>query len=590
MPRQPLALPLLALCALGLSASMPAVSARKASPAAGISIAAPRLQDDHVFITARYRTDSQLKLAAARFQHMMVDRRARTFRTEADLEDIVALRKAGLAVSIDVAATQRMRKVEQVQAETSPTDSYIAGFPCYRTVEETYDAMMMMAKANPGRASLVDIGPSWLRTRSSTSGHRMLALRLTNAETDAALPDKPVMVLQGELHAREYTTTELLLRFAEWLVYGYGNDSEATWLMDNFRFDFVLLANPDGRKKAETGLSWRKNVNTDNGPCDADDYGVDLNRNFPYQWSQTDGGSSGAPCAVNYRGTSPQSEPEAANVLRYVAGVPNASNVYSGGVFPDRRGDSVAGAAPTDYRGMFLDIHSYSQRVLWPWSYTNTQPGNVAELRTLGRRLAYFNGYTPQQWIGMYPADGTSTDTMYGLLGVPSYTIELGVAFFETCATFEGSTLPQNVAALRYAARNLFAPYVYPAGPDTTAISLAPAVATGGASVNVSAIVDDSTFNQDNGTEPVQAIASARAYLDQPPWAAGAVGVPMTAGDGSFDGSMEVVSATIPTSGLAPGRHVVYVRGTDASGRPGTPKAMHFLVDPPPCSGRFGCP
>ena len=122
--------------------------------------------------------------------------------------------------------------------------------------------------------------------------------------------------------------------------------------------------------------------------------------------------------------------------------------------------------------GLFLDLHSYSQVVLWPWAYTSTPAHDAAALRTFGRRMAYFNGYKPEQWFDMYAADGTTGDSLYALLGVPSYTIELGVAFFETCRYFETSTLAKNLATLRYAARNLAGPYLIRRVPTTTAVSL----------------------------------------------------------------------------------------------------------------------
>ncbi len=101
---------------------------------------------------------------------------------------------------------------------------------------------------------------------------------------------------------------------------------------------------------------------------------------------------------------------------------------------------------------------------------------------------------------------------------------------------------------------------------------------TAGTPVTVSATVDDGRFNQSNGAEPVHAIASARAYLNQRPWLSGATPTVLSANDGAFNESAEAVSGTLATTGLAIGRHVVYVRGTDASGRVGTPQATHFTV------------
>jgi hypothetical protein len=52
----------------------------------------------------------------------------------------------------------------------------------------------------------------------------------------------------------------------------------------------------------------------------------------------------------------------------------------------------------------------------------------------------------------------------------------------------------------------------------------------------------------------------------------------MAPGDGRFDETVETAGVRLSTSGLAPGRHVVFVQGTDASGRAGTPQAVYFIV------------
>lgn len=559
--------------------------------------------DRLVVATAHWRDRAQLQRIAGRFQHLAIDARHRTARIEASASDLAMLRGMGVRVEIDSSATARMRTAEAAMARRADlarrhvtragtltaqgleatqiaAQDAIPGYACYRTVEETYATMDLLAGSRPSLASVVDIGPSWTWAKTGgAEGYRLRVLRLGNRETDASVPDKPNMTVVAAIHAREYTTAELVTRFSEWLVDGYGRDGEATWLLDNFRFHFILQANPDGRKKAETGLAWRKNTNSDNGSCSANAYGVDLNRNFTWRFGTVPGGSSSEPCDNTYRGPGAASEQEVQDILRYAIGTRGADGSYSGGVLPDRRTDT--GTAPADYRGLLLDIHSYSQLVLWPWAHTTSGAPNAAQLRTLGRRLAYFNGYRPAQWTSLYAADGTITDTVYGLTGAPSYTIELGQEFFEDCSTFESTTYPRNFEALRYAARNLQAPYDSPAGPDTTSIGASAAAVSPGQAFAVSAWIDDSRFNQGNGTEAVQAIAGASATLDAPPWAAGAMTLAMRPSDGAFDSSREQVVVKIDTRGLASGRHVVYVRGTDASGRAGTPSAVYFTVHPP---------
>jgi hypothetical protein len=556
--------------------------------------------DRLVMATAHWNNRAQLQKIAGSVQHLIIDQKARTARFEASSDDLARLRRMGIRVDIDDTATQRMRKAEEGMAKalqgdipglTSPkrttsaltasqltAESSIPGFACYRTVEETYATMDQLAAARPSLASVIDIGPSWDAAHAGgPAGYRMRVLRLTNSATNAAIPDKPNMVVLAAIHAREYTTAELVTRFAEYLANGYGTDPDATWLLDNFRFHFILQGNPDGRKKAESGLSWRKNTDNDDGTCSANAYGVDLNRNFGWRFGQVTDGSSPDPCNVEYRGPGAESENETQNILRYVIGTRGAGGTYSGGIFTDRRTDT--GTAPSDFRGMFLDIHSFSQLVLWPWAYTATDAPNAPALQTLGRRLAYFNNYRPVQWNGLYLADGTNTDTVYGTTGAPSYTIELGQEFFEDCSTFESSTYPQNFNALKYAARNLQEPYLSPGGPDTTSMGASAAVVMRGQLFAVSAYVDDGRYNQSNGTEGVQAIASATASLDHAPWNAG-TNLAMRASDGAFNASRELVTVNIDTRNLAIGRHVVYVRGTDASGRAGTPSAIYFDVRP----------
>ena len=534
-------------------------------------------KNESAFVIARYRDPAELQAIASQFQHLIVDAKRGEIRTEASALDIEAMRAAGLEVRIDKVLTARLHEFENALRIGGSVKS-IPGYACYRTVEETYTTMSNLVAAKPALASIIDIGPSFEKSRNASLGYTMKVLRINNSATDAAITDKPNMVVFGSIHAREYTPAELLTRFAEFLLNGYGTDPEATWLVDNYRFHLVLQANPDGRKKAETGISWRKNTNNTNGSCSGNSYGTDLNRNFSFHWNTVSGGSSADRCNDTYHGPVRSSEPETQNLIKYVAGIADGSGVYSGGVLLDRRSDAAASVAPSDYKGMFIDIHSFSQLVLWPWGDTSALAPNGPALRTLGRRLAWFNGYSPEQSAQLYATDGATDDNFYGSLGVPAYTIELGVAFFESCTTFQNTTLPNNLAALKYAARNLQAPYTLPTGPDTVTVTASAATVAAGANLTITATVNDSRFNQSNGTETVQNIASAMVTVDMLPWQAGAAPIAMTAVDGAFNASSESVRVSFSTAGLSAGQHRVYVQATDAAGKAGTPNAVLFNV------------
>ena len=122
-------------------------------------------------------------------------------------------------------------------------------------------------------------------------------------------------------------------------------------------------------------------------------------------------------------------------------------------IFPDQRDASLSSPAPATATGVYIDLHSYSQLVLWPWGFTTSVAPNSAALQTLGRKFAYFNSYTPEQAVSLYATDGTTDDFAYGNLGVAAYTFEMGTAFFQACSTFESTIYPTNLNALIYAAK-----------------------------------------------------------------------------------------------------------------------------------------
>ncbi len=446
--------------------------------------------------------------------------------------------------------------------------SGIPGYPCYRTVEETFATAQAIVASYPQLATWIDVGDSWEKlTPGGLPGYDMMVLKLTNA----AIPGpKPAVFIMGAIHAREYTTAELVTRFAEYLVSNYGVDADVTWMLDYHEFHLMLQSNPDGRKQAETGLSWRKNTN--NNYCsNTNSRGADLNRNFAFQWNCC-GGSSGSPCAETYRGPSPASEPEVQAIQNYVR-----AN------FPDQRADPLTAPAPPDATGIFLDIHSYSELVLWPWGFTSTVAPNGPALQTLGRKFAFFNGYLPQQAIGLYPTDGSTDDFAYGELGLAAYTFELGTAFFQSCGVFENTIVPANMPALLYSGKVARTPYLTPSGPDALSVALSESVVSPGTAVNLTATMNDTRFSANNGVEPSQPIAAAEYYINTPPWITTTtpIAYPMTAVDGSFNQPIEAVQATVDTSNLSQGRHILYVRGRDAANNWGPVSAIFlYIIDP----------
>ncbi len=452
----------------------------------------------------------------------------------------------------------------------------INNYPCYRTVEETRAAMTALASDHPTLARVVDIGDSWDKVTPSTPagadrpGYDLLVLKLTNT----AIPGpKPAFFLMGAIHAREYTTAETVLRFAEQLVNGHGTDPDATWLLDHHELHVLPHTNPDGRKLAEQGYYQRKNrdpvgaTTCSNPPSSSNQYGVDLNRNYSFRYGGAS--TSTSKCNTVYRGPSANSEPETTAVTSYLASL-----------FPDQRGPLDTDPAPADATGLLITLHSYAQLVLYPWGWSTAAAPNAAGLATLGRKFGFHNGYSVcQPGTCLYAASGVTEDWVYGTLGVPGYTFEMGTAFFQSCSSFTGTVLPPNLAALRYAFKAARRPYRTPSGPESLSVAVSASPVTAGTVVTLTATANDTRYNSNGyGTEPTQNIAAARYSVDAVSWAAGATLVPMTAADGAFNAKTEGVRAAINTAGWSPGRHRILVESQDAAGNWGVPSAVFLDI------------
>lgn len=448
--------------------------------------------------------------------------------------------------------------IEHLQAMRTPDGrAGIPGYPCYRLVEETFADIEKIVEAHPDLATIVDAGDSWEKV-NGMGGYDHLVLVLTNKNITGT-PEKPKLLITSTIHAREYTTAELNMRFAEYLIDNYGKDPDITWLLDYHEAHMLLYANPDGRKKAETGLMWRKTTNQNYCGATSNSRGCDLNRNFDSNWGSA--GSSDQ-CSETYRGASAASEPETQAVQNYIKKI-----------FTDYNGNNPDQGAPDDAMGVYIDLHSYGEIMLG-----NTGGVNGTQNKNLVSKFGYFNNYTKRSYDELALTDSRAAMTFnyaYTELGIAAVLFELGTAFFERCSYFEDSILDKNIQALLYALRVARAPYMESFGPDALTLTVSQDDITAGIPVTLNARIDDTRYGD---STVAQNIASAVYYIDTPPWLPGASAVPMGATDGAFDAKIESVAAVIDTLGLAQGRHIIYVRGTDVSGNTGPVSAIFLTV------------
>ncbi|MGW4209121.1 M14 family zinc carboxypeptidase [Lentzea sp. NPDC004789] len=322
--------------------------------------------------------------------------------------------------------------VESVMAPSSGLKTEGAGvketyYGGYRTVKAHYAHLDQVAFRYPRLATVVDYGDSWRKTQGA-GGYDLKAVCITKKTFgDCRLTPnsrKPRLVVSGQIHAREITTGDMAWRWIDHLTQGYGKDAEVTSLLDTTEIWVVPIANPDGVQIVQSGGDspklHRKNADYTNGPkdCGSDPYahiGIDLNRNFDAQWG--DNGTSNDPCNQVYRGPKADSEVET-----------RALEKLFRSLFPDKRGPGLNDPADADTRGMVITMHSALNVVLLPWGYTTTPSPNDGPLRAMAAEMARLAGGWQYGQPGelLYTAGGSIDDWVYGELGVPHYTWEIG--------------------------------------------------------------------------------------------------------------------------------------------------------------------
>ncbi|KAM8980834.1 carboxypeptidase A4-like [Sarcophilus harrisii] len=170
----------------------------------------------------------------------------------------------------------------------------------------------------------------------------------------------------------------------------YGNKPTITSILNKMDIFLMPVANPDGYVYSRTkDPSWRKNRSHKRfKKC----VGVDLNRNWDVAFSK--GTTSDDPCSEKYHGPNPHSEVEVQSVANFIL---NHGNFKS-----------------------FIDIHSFSQLLMYPYGYINSTCPDCDELDNLGRDAsrALYSLFHTLYRVGpiyetLYPVSGNAIDWAY---------------------------------------------------------------------------------------------------------------------------------------------------------------------------------
>ncbi len=294
----------------------------------------------------------------------------------------------------ELAKIQKMGLLEASSNLALETKDFPAKDAPYHNYAELTEALQSLAKENPDIVKL----SSLVKT---TEGHDLWALRITSDVANA--DQKAAIIYIAGHHAREHLSVEMPLMFAKYLVAQYrAGNSRIVNLVNSRDIHIIPTANPDGMEydiKDSSYKMWRKNRTRNSDGT----YGVDLNRNYSFQWGT--GGSSKDTSSDVYMGPNPFSEPESLAIKNYIETHTNITTL--------------------------LSFHSYSKLILYPWGhkYDGIEAANDRAVHeTMARKMAEWNGYTPQQTAELYIASGDTTDWSYGVHKIISFTFELDPA------------------------------------------------------------------------------------------------------------------------------------------------------------------
>jgi len=236
---------------------------------------------------------------------------------------------------------------------------------------------------------------------------------------------EPQMLYTGMHHAREPMGMMNLIFFMQYLLENYSLNPRIKELVDSRELFFIPCMNPDGFQQNVTtnptggGLHRKNKRNNGDGT-----FGVDLNRNYAYDWGYNNVGSSPTTSQDNYRGPFAHSEYESQALRNY---------------------------ARTKSFKLMLNYHAYGG--YWINSFAvpirTLSVADALFAATAGQMMCKYSIYevgTPTQTVG-YEANGSSDDwflagDIANIGSVPCFSPEVGLGVTTFYPT-SGNIIPQ---------------------------------------------------------------------------------------------------------------------------------------------------
>ncbi|XP_077014380.1 carboxypeptidase B2 [Tamandua tetradactyla] len=316
------------------------------------------------------------------------------FVNDSDVSDVKDhLNESRILFSVLIGDVEALIQQQTANDSVSPraSSSY---YEQYHSLNEIYSWIEAITERHPEMVEKIHIG-------SSYDKRPLYVLKISGKAQTA----KNAIWIDCGIHAREWISPAFCLWFVGYVTQLHGEEKLHTNLLSHMDFYVMPVVNVDGYDYTwKKDRMWRKNRSSyENNRC----IGTDLNRNFASRhWCEE--GASSFSCAETYCGPYPESEPEVKAVANFLRR--NIKHIKA-----------------------YISMHSYSQQILFPYSYNRSRSKDHEELSRVAseavhaiekthRHIKYTHGSGSES---LYLAPGGSDDWIHDLGIKYSFTIEL---------------------------------------------------------------------------------------------------------------------------------------------------------------------
>lgn len=232
-------------------------------------------------------------------------------------------------------------------------------------------------------------------------------------DSDIPHDERKTIVITGGVHAREWISVSSTLYTIYEMLSVYENNPERWKELAMLDFLFIPVLNPDGYEYSwNSDRLWRKNRQHVEGGDDAGCTGIDIDHSFDYHWTK----SSDTVCGEEYSGEEPFEAYELKIWNDYLNSTNSNHNIWG-----------------------YIDLHSYSQEILYPYAYScNEIPRDEENLIELAYGISKAIRLTSGKSYAVLPAcvdrdldlipdlgSGSALDFMYHHRAFWAYQVKL---------------------------------------------------------------------------------------------------------------------------------------------------------------------